>query len=280
MLQLLIRQAKRAIILAVGLVTLWFIVDQLFPFIDNRLPLYLALVVTYIISAYFFIPLVVRVVRLFFRPNHVPLYTTTPDGFACDPINLAVVGSRADLVAAMTKAGWYEAEPRTLRTALRLVYCWLRNVAYPTAPFSTLYVFGRRQDIGFEKPVGDSARKRHHVRFWCVSLEGRTRFKSHVQFWLHRHRDYLKDQQLWIGAATKDIGIGPIRHNAQLTHRIDPDTNAERDYTIETLKKVRVLRRVERIKIGDPYTLKNRVLGITMIADGEVKLLILKPAKR
>ena len=31
---------------------------------------------------------------------------------------------------------------------------------------STLVYDGRRQDLAFEKPVGDNPRKRHHVRFW------------------------------------------------------------------------------------------------------------------
>ncbi len=34
------------------------------------------------------------------------------------------------------------------------------NTPYPTAPFSTLYLFGRGQDIGFEKAIGDSPRRR------------------------------------------------------------------------------------------------------------------------
>ncbi|WP_342021788.1 LssY C-terminal domain-containing protein [Methyloceanibacter marginalis] len=30
------------------------------------------------------------------------------------------------------------------------------NQPYPTAPFSTLFLFGRGQDIGFQKAIGDS----------------------------------------------------------------------------------------------------------------------------
>jgi hypothetical protein len=33
------------------------------------------------------------------------------------------------------------------------------------APVSTLYLFGRKEDLAFEKPVGGSPKERHHVRF-------------------------------------------------------------------------------------------------------------------
>ena len=40
---------------------------------------------------------------------------------------------------------------------------------FGSVPFpSNLYYDGRRQDHAFEKPVGDSADRRHHVRLWQV----------------------------------------------------------------------------------------------------------------
>ena len=44
------------------------------------------------------------------------------------------------------------------------------NSPYPTAPFSTLYLFARGQDVGFQKAIDSSPRKRHHVRFWALGL--------------------------------------------------------------------------------------------------------------
>jgi hypothetical protein len=45
-----------------------------------------------------------------------------------------------------------------------MIVAFVRNSPYPTAPFSTLYLFGRGQDIGFQKAIDDSPRKRHHIR--------------------------------------------------------------------------------------------------------------------
>ena len=33
---------------------------------------------------------------------------------------------------------------------------------------SILYLFGRGQDIGFQKAIDNSPRKRHHIRFWAL----------------------------------------------------------------------------------------------------------------
>jgi hypothetical protein len=46
-----------------------------------------------------------------------------------------------------------------------MVRAFVFNSPYPTAPFSTPYLFGRDQDIGFLKAIDNSPRKRHHVRF-------------------------------------------------------------------------------------------------------------------
>jgi len=46
-----------------------------------------------------------------------------------------------------------------------MVRAFALNSPYPTAPFSTLYLFGRGQDIGFQKAIDDSPRKRHHIHF-------------------------------------------------------------------------------------------------------------------
>ena len=78
------------------------------------------------------------------------------------------------------------------------------NRPYPTAPFSTLYLFGRGQDIGFQKAIDNSPRKRHHVRFWALSL---ARSGEHElatpEFWLNADRPPHDAPVLWVGAAQR-----------------------------------------------------------------------------
>ena len=58
------------------------------------------------------------------------------------------------------------ADPITLASSLRIVVDSIVRKPDDDAPVSSLFLFGRKQDLAFELPVGDSPRQRHHVRFW------------------------------------------------------------------------------------------------------------------
>ncbi len=265
--------AKRAAVLVIGSVAIWFGLDKVFPYLDHKVPVALAVILTYSLMAYVIIPFAIRIIRLFWRTDHIPRHTVTPDGFAGDPVNIALVGTRRDILSAFSKAGWHEADPKTVRSAIRMATAFVFKQPYPTAPFSTLYLFGRGQDLGLQKPIDNSPRKRHHVRFWQVQTVPSGRFREHVKYWLKHYGHIQPGRSLWIGAATRDTGLGIITHNAQVTHRIHPDTDAERDFLVKELKHTGCVTSSRNINTGDPYTLPNRVRGITVQADGQITLL-------
>ena len=72
----------------------------------------------------------------------------------------------------MQAAGWYPADPVTLRSSIEIVGSVLLDRPYRDAPVSPLFYLGRREDLAFEKPIGNSADHRHHVRFWKVLDQG------------------------------------------------------------------------------------------------------------
>lgn len=273
-----IRLFKRLVVLAFGALIVYLAVWQFFPFFDNQVPWALALFATYVFTAYVFIPLLFRVYRLFIRPDHIPLYCVTPDGFASDPINIGLIGTREQIETAMAKAGWHMAHKRTPHNVLKMIRAILNRRPYLNAPFSTLYLFGRRQDIGFQKPIENNPSNRHHVRFWACHLEGPEAFHEHVHFWQRFHRPSHDNQsrQLWVGAASKDVGIMPIRHNAQLTHMIDPDTNAERDLIVSDLRASHSVAKTITERVHPGLSLPNRVLGGVLHTDGKLRICILK----
>lgn len=267
------RSIGRLIVLVVGGLTTWFVVKDIFPYVDSKLPFYFAIFVTYLLAAYLIFPAVVRLVRLFLKPDHVPRFTTTPDGFWCDPVNVALVGTIEQVESAMAAIGWHKADPKNIKNVWRQGWSTLLSLSYPNAPFSTLFLFGRPQDIGFQKQVDGSLSKRHHVRFWAVTTDVSPRFVEHVNFWRrHYFAAHGADRYLWVGAATKDIGLIPIRHNLQLTHLIADDTNAERDYIISELKKAKCLVNVQVVEAGKPMSVKNRGFGAVMQSDGELHI--------
>lgn len=273
-----IRLFKRLVVFALGAFIVYLAVWEFFPFFDDQVPWAIALFATWLFTAYLFIPLLFRIYRLFVRPNHIPLYCVTPDGFASDPINIGLIGTQQQIEEAMLKAGWHMADKRTPHTVFKMIRAVLTRRPYPTAPFSTLYLFGRRQDVGFQKPIENNPSHRHHVRFWACHLDGPEDFHEHVHFWQRFHRPHSdnKSRQLWVGAASKDVGIMPIRHNAQLTHMIDPDTNAERDLIVSDLRASHSVAKTITERVHPGLSLPNRVLGGVLHTDGKLRICILK----
>lgn len=232
---------RRTLIAALGFFTVWLIVFVIFRFTDHRLPWMLAVGVTYALAAYVILPRVIRLGLAILKRNHVPAYTTTGDGLPGDPVNIALVGSLSQLRTAFARLGWTEADRLDLASSWRMVRTFVLNEPYPAAPFSTLYLFGRAQDIGFQKAIGDSPRKRHHVRFWSLSQSRVQETAGTARLWQNAARPAEGEQVIWIGAVTRDIGISLTRWSFQITHATDADTNAERNLLISDLQSQRLI---------------------------------------
>ena len=142
--------------------------------------------------------------------------THTSDGHPGDPVNIALEGSQEEVIRAMTRAGWYPADPVTLESSARIVADTALRRADDSAPVSPLFLFGRKQDLAFELPVPGGPRHRHHVRFWRWDQQ----------------RDGLP---VWFGSATYDERAGLSYTTGEVTHHIGPDVDAERDLIVQGL---------------------------------------------
>jgi hypothetical protein len=144
--------------------------------------------------------------------------TRTAEGLPGDPLNVALVGSHEELLAAMRAAGWSPADRITLRSGLRDAASILFGRPYASAPVSTHFLWERPQDLAFERAEGGSPRRRHHVRFW-------------------RAGDPSADgPALWLGAATFDRSVGLSRYTGEVMHHIDPRVDIERETLLRDLR--------------------------------------------
>ena len=273
---LLIRVFQRIAIFAIGAVSVWLIAFVIFDWADQKLPVALALGLTYAVGAYVILPYAVRMGLKFSTLKSVPSFTVAADGLPADPVNLGLIGTFAELRQAFAEIGWTEADKLDLESSWRMVKAFVLSQPYPQAPFSTLYLFGRGQDVGFQKAIGDSPRKRHHVRFWGKSLEHLPAGPDTASFWLNTDRPAAGERVIWAGAATKDTGLGLTRLTFQVTHATDSDTNAERDFLIETLKDSGAIGEVTLAEAGAP--LGHRVNHY--VTDGDVAVAELANAPR
>jgi hypothetical protein len=260
---------QRLLILGLGILSVWLIVFVVFEFADQRLPWILAVGVTYGIAAYVILPRAVRMGLKVLQRKLVPSFTITGDGLPGDPVNLALIGTLQQLRRAFAAVGWVEADRLGLASSWRMVRAFIFNSPYPTAPFSTLYLFGRGQDIGFQKAIDDSPRKRHHIRFWALSLARAEDTLGTAGFWLNTDRPLDDACVLWVGAGTRDTGFSLTQLTFQVTHATDSDTNAERDYIVAELAKNRVIEGATSYQSGQHLPAKRVNHYIT---DGEMTL--------
>jgi hypothetical protein len=265
--RLIKRFFQRLLIFVLGAASVWLIVFIVFKFADNRLPWILALGVTYAVAAYGVLPQAVRMGLKILQRRHVPSFTTTGDGLPGDPVNLVLTGTLRQLRSAFATAGWTEADRLGIASSWRMVRAFVFNSPYPKAPFSTLYLFGRGQDIGFQEPIGGSPRKRHHIRFWALPLVHAEETLGTAAFWLNADRPPQEDRVLWVGAGTRDTGFSLTELTFQITHATDSDTNAERDFIVAELTKYEVIGPVSRLEQGE----KLQTARVNhYIADGDV----------
>jgi hypothetical protein len=188
------------------------------------------IVLGYLCLAYLLIPLIWFAIE----PRHpaidgLPRHSMTSIDIPGDPLNIALIGDETSLKKAILAAGWYPADALTFDSSVSIVADTVLRRKYDDAPVSSLYVWGRKQDLAFEQPVGPDPRKRHHVRFWrAEEVDSQNRL-------------------LWIGGATSDISVEFSRRTGQITHHIDANIDAERDKLIADLSAVHALDNVSWI---------------------------------
>jgi hypothetical protein len=189
------------------------------------------ILLTWFVLAYLFVP------ALWKRYAHrhpafedIPGVTYTADGIPADPINVALIGTKAEVMKIMLAAKWFPADPLTFRSSLEMAEAAVFKRQYDDAPVSSEYLFGRKQDLAFEQAVGDNPRHRHHVRFWesdKVAPDGRP---------------------IWIGAAIFDKRVGLSHTTGEITHETAPDVDTERDKLFDDLKQTGDLEDIEIVR--------------------------------
>jgi hypothetical protein len=160
----------------------------------------------------------------------------------------------------MLAGGWHPADPITLKSSLRIAESSIFHRAYIDAPVSNLFLYGRKEDLAFEKPAGPDASKRHHVRFWkapAVDDKGRP---------------------CWFGAVTFDRSVGLSHTTGQITHHIAADLDTERDALIDDLQHAGRIDRVDWKDDFQPQGNGRNGGGDRWQTDKRLPVAVLKPA--
>lgn len=189
--------------------------------------------------------------------DSIPRRVNDPSGNPGDRVNFILIGSQDQVQAAFKAAGWVMVDRTQKDAILRGLFASLSKEAYVTMPMSELQLFGRAQDFGYAQadPLRVIA-SRHHFRIWKVDQT-------------------LNGQQVWAGAGTHDIGFDRDQRNNGITHKIDPDTDSERDYIRDSLTQTGMVVKTEYMTPTDPVLQAHVATGAEFHSDGRTLLIYL-----
>ncbi len=191
--------------------------------------------------------------RFYPNPYNFPAYpkiTHTQSGAAGDPINILFVGRKDQIMHSFQQAGWLIPDPITPHTSAKIAADSLAHRSYPTAPVSNLYVFGRVQDLAFEKPTND-VQNRGHIRLWKTGT-------------------LIGGQLIWVGQASYDSGIELSGTSHLPTHHIAPTVDLERNAVGADLEKTGLVKEEADAAFTPPIVYARNGGGDYYESDGDV----------
>jgi len=168
-----------------------------------------------------------------------------------DMVNLIFVASDADLQQAFANAGWTGVDHSMVKIAWHL---FRHGTRYTRLPMARFFLFGRAQDYSYAMPDPLAVvARRHHLRIWKTDAR-------------------VNGDPVWVAAATHDISIDFQKHRLHITHRIDPEVDAERDFIAASLSNARSVSRTEYLNAADPVFEATTNEGQTYYSDSRLLL--------
>jgi len=175
-----------------------------------------------------------------------------------DMVNFVIVGSQKDVQAALEASTWHVADTDNRKAMLNAALETYGNKDYLAMPMSTLFLFGRKQDFGYEmaEPIAMVA-SRHHFRIWKAPFT----WSGH---------------EIWVGAGTHDIGFAKDRRNNNVTHKIDPAVDGERDNIGSSLQKTHKAKSLAYYLPPNPVQEAKNATGDGYRSDGRLLVIFLQ----
>lgn len=189
----------------------------------------------------------------------IPLRVVDKDGTQGDRVNFLILGTEEQVKQALLGVGWVIVDRSVKDTILRGALGTFSKQAYLTMPMSELMVFGRPQDYGFamSDPI-QTIMARHHFRIWKAPFTA-------------------GGLTLWVGAGTHDIGFDKDQRNGGITHKIDPETDKEREFIAESMQQSGQVVKTEYVTPKDTVTKATTAHGGEFFSDGRILVIYLKP---
>jgi hypothetical protein len=189
---------------------------------------------------------------------NVPRRVGDLQGNPGDMVNYALIGTQDQVTKAFAAAGWVQVDKTTQDAVVHGLISTLSHAAYTEMPMSTLYLFGRSQDLSYARadPLAVAA-IRHHLRVWKTDQT-------------------IAGEPLWVGSATHDNGFEKDQRNGGVTHHIDADVDVERDFLEQSFAGAGVLAGAAYVMPANPLITAKTATGGSFQSDGRIVVLDLK----
>jgi len=175
-----------------------------------------------------------------------------------DMVNFVLIGSEQQVKDALDAANWHVADIDAKEAVVKAVLQTYQKKDYLQMPMSQLYLFGRKQDYGYELAQAYSVvASRHHFRIWKAP-------------------NAWNGQTVWAGAGTHDIGFEKDQRNGKVTHKIDPAVDGERDNIGQTLQASGKVKSMYYYLPPDPVQGAKNATGGGYHSDGRVLVIVLQ----
>jgi hypothetical protein len=137
-----------------------------------------------------------------------------------DPLNIVLIGQPRIMYYAVLRAQWDETEAVSAASGFKTAMSFITGGEYRYSPVSSLYLFGRDQDVALQK-IRKNIHERNHFRLWRAPMN-------------------FEGVPVWVGQISRDIGVRFTRKTIT-THKIDPDVDETREFLVENLAYSQVL---------------------------------------
>jgi hypothetical protein len=185
-----------------------------------------------------------------------PERTYTREDKVADVVNLAFLGSRGQVEAAFHGANWVGSDHFSKRAFVHQFAAILNETSYVRAPMMPMLLGGKPPEMTFQKSL-NSYSKRDHLRIWGGEQT-------------------LGGSQIWLGAATHDVGASLSLRHSRFVHNIEADVDQERSRVIRDLRLAGCVDSVFMARRPDvPHHTLNAA-GNDVITDGELAMVRLK----
>jgi len=186
----------------------------------------------------------------------LPARSTTSKGADADVVNIAFVGSRAQVESAFKEAGWSTSDPFSRRTFVHTFYAFLNDSTYAQAPMKPLFLDGKPADMNWQKSL-NSYNRRDHLRMWQWS-------------------ETSDSETVWLSSSTHDTRATLSVKQHQFVHHIAPDIDDERSTVIRDLELAGCIQSVHLVPRRGVSNLTQNANGDPVRTDGDLAIVQLK----